>query len=548
MRTNRTILYCDNDSNHLDTLGNAIVATWKRLFSEDIVVKCCEDIRQDRDLKHNILSWKDVAKYDLLLLDIAWGPSDEPHGIEIANLIRAKYPEKPIIVFSGKVQLDDFKVLIPLGISGYLTKVDATAQSWCAQIRNVLARECEDKAGQVLYQKLRTLLAGDEAPWHADIVSTSASQVWRNESTTEKWTAFWTPWVSDIAKRKLTLPFKKMKDLFAGDELLTLSLDFSMRGHLDHVLYVYYTGYLLSHSIDNFRDYVLGAVKKLVGPDYDESKSENYWDMFQFAWLVCATLHDTAYPIEVLPNVRKRCEDIIKVCPFAEFNSKTPAKIETKRINWTESSASEAEGGFKDVLFKLTGDDQLFDWLRKNSKFKDSDGVSHFNHGIVSGILFLGEVSKWDELSGQPKELPVFNGWAATAMALHALKKAKSSKEHSVSLSVDPLSFLLLLSDELQVWNRNRPNENIVASGFRRIELTDLQVEGESISARLDYVPKPEMLVEDDDADGIINAANEKLQEENRLIDGYLDPRPYKVHIDNVVSQWDKSLTDIDIQ
>ncbi len=549
MNRARTILYCDDNPDDLRVHPPNIKNAWTEMFGDTIEIACCTDVVTDDTPSDDACTLTQVGEYDLVLLDIAWGASKQPHGVDIASMIREKYPELPIVVFSEEVTVKDFTALIPLRLSGYLTKADATAQSWCAQIRNVISRECEDTAGQALYQRLRALLARTPSPWCSETVSESASGVWRHDNIRAKWNAFWTPWTSGIADRRLTLAFRNMKVFFADEDLLALSLDVSMRGHLDHVLYVYYTGYLLSHSIPGFQDHVLNATRNLLGSEFQSGETEHYWGMFQFAWLVAATLHDTAYPLEVLPSMPSRANSIMQSCPYAKFDEENIPEITPQRINWKSGTAKSAAEGFRDVLSKLGGRSKTLSWIKKNAKFEDDNERERFNHGVASGIMFVAEAEEWEKLADQPPELRVFNRWAATAMALHAMKKAKHSEDHRLKLVEDPLSWLLAISDELQVWNRNRPNEVNATSGFSRIDLDDIGVSDGTIGARINYSPRTDLADKDSkESQEAIGKITESLQEDNRLLNAYIDPKPMKIEIENVVKKWSYDLPGIVIE
>ena len=528
MKRTTRLLFCDDEGDTRETYRKAVSSQWPLLFNEDVAFDVCEDIIVGRASSPN-KSLNEVGTYDALLLDLLWRdrPDGENHGVELFGLVRAKFPELPIIIVSEQATTAHFQKLIPLSISAYLSKQDTTVQTWCAEIKTALERAYVDRSGLPLYRTLRELLA-DPAAWNAEAVNDAASQVWRHESSHDKWNEFWDSMGTIVAQQKVKAPFDLMKDYFARSDLITLGALPSMRGHLEHVLYVYFTGYVISHKLPIFRSLVTTAAKNLLGAGFDESKSEQYWDLFQLAWLTSATLHDTGYSLELLPDVLRRVSGIQETFSFAA-GAPVPSDAGKCTFDWTKAQI--AKQAFQTTLnFFDYGDGS---WIADNAMFRNKRGEERINHGVASGALFIEKFhAKCQQLVEQQKELVLFFNWAGTAMALHSLKHAGSNQGIALRLTTDPLSFLLLLCDELQIWDRERPDAAKDSSVFRRVELTGLAIEDTRIVASVSHVPYA----------GVVpthrmhgESLDKAIIDDNEVLARYLDVGPISVEIKHTV-------------
>src|SRR4051794_38412614 len=102
------LLLCEDDPWERNNHPECIKELWKELFNEAIDIHSCSDIEDDEAPQAPSMSAAHVGDYDALLLDVWWGDSEQggtPHGVEIAEKVRRRYPELPIIIMSGKVRL-----------------------------------------------------------------------------------------------------------------------------------------------------------------------------------------------------------------------------------------------------------------------------------------------------------------------------------------------------------------------------------------------------------------------------------------------------------
>lgn len=532
------VLLCDDDQLDGEVFAEAITKNWNAMFHEPIAVERCTDIVEVAGTTQLTKNISDVGSYDAVLLDIVW-PKGEARGISIARDLRAKYPELPIVVFSENVTTSHFSELIPLGLAGYVTKNHEEVRSACAQVHEAIIKAHRDRGGQPLYKKLRAVVSMNPQPWCAECVGNAASAVWREDNPKAKWDAFWGPWLETIGKQSLFFPFDEMKRVFSSNDLLALGTIPAMRGHLEHVLHVYFTGYVLSHSIPSFREWVMGAVKDLIGRDYEHGKEEEYWGLFQFAWLAAATLHDAAYPLEILPDVLVRLQSIASTFPFASFDGGV-AVVSAQSVDLAQKGGDRAKKAFESILGVLYRGVAPPEWIIQQAVFAGGSGQRRFNHGVLAGAMYVAAAEKWEGFSGQSAQTPLFNRWAGVAMALHSLKMADEGAGVHIALRKDPLSFLLSLCDELQVWNRNRPDDTAGTGSFKRVELAELELSDDTVRARIDYVPYS----------GASQAERQRASEslvaritkDQQVLHRYWRSDPLKVLVTSRIAEWSVEL------
>lgn len=482
------ILYCDDNTTERQEWCKKVSEVWqdlrtRNLLSEDLELQTCADITDTKGVPDS-RSLSDVAGFDGFLLDLLW-PSqdldkDNPHGIEIAEELRKRYPEKAIMVFTVSARPEFFDRLLTAGICGYLRKGESF-HALCFQITDSMARHRKARGGQCLYMQLRELTSLGTS-WAAESVGTAATDVWNLNRSHDRWEAFWNAFQGPIATQRLSNVFSTMKEFFSAADLLMFGTLPGMRGHLDHVLNVYFTGYVISNTVPRFRQLAAAAAKRLFPDkhtDIDDDEPK-YWEHFQLAWLAAATLHDTAYPLEILPDLLGKSWGITEYFKDVLSDIGRTPKYLCPHVSDT---------GLNDisiVLGRLYDNGNLHELIQKNARFK-MHNAERINHGVASGLLFLTLANKAMNVKDPDRELETYLKWAATAMTLHSLKKPGSEAKISISLERDPLSYLLLACDEIQVWNRERPDASRMSSPFKGTDLTELSISDTSITACVDY-------------------------------------------------------------
>lgn len=536
------ILYCDDKPDDRKDWQENILTAWEmlktkdvKIIAEDLMLETCSDISLNHCTIPDARCVKDLGGFDGFLLDIYWDSKTSdpvPHGIDIAEILRKNFPEKPIMMFTIASDPILFNRLIGIDICGYLSKKE-TYDTLCLQIVESMGRALQVRGGQCLYKHLRQLSANNT--WSCDSVSTAASETWKLERSHDRWDAFWKSFEKPISEYRLTTPFANMLEFFKEADLLLLGTLPGMRGHLDHVLNVYFTGYVISNINSRFRSAAIAAAKRLF-PDKcaDISKNEEYyWGLFQLSWLAAATLHDTAYPLEILPDLMCKCREI---------SSHFKAILKEEKVSSIQKKAPSLEfieEGISNIatfIVKLR-DNNLFTFLKENSTF-EKDGVKRINHGVASGLLFMSHAKNSLMQKETPPELETYLMWAATAMSLHSLKIPGSKAKINLSLEKDPLSYLLMICDEIQVWERERPDTSKMKSPFKSTDLVDFKVTQSNIDATVNYAlyNGTEISKQFDDFRKQLNIS---IEHDGTILGKYIDGCGLKVCIKQTVSSED---------
>ncbi len=482
------ILFCDDSPDDRRRWCKNLTEVWQQLraehvLGEELELQTCADITEAVGAPDS-RTYTDVAGFDGILLDILWktqdAECDEPRGLEIAEELHKRYPEKPLIAFTVSTDPRYFHRLVHAGICGYLRKGEGYP-ALCFQIMECMDRHRKARGGQCLYKQLRELTSPGKG-WAAESVGDAATEVWNLDRSHDRWDAFWNAFQAPIASQRLTAVFSKMRVFFGGADLLMLGTLPGMRGHLDHVLNVYFTGYVISNKVPQFRMAAAAAAKRLfpdkqADVDADECR---YWEMFQLAWLAAATLHDTAYPLEIQPDLLRKCWDVR--APFADVLSDIGESPSLSCPGLSSSGLHELGV----VLGRLYGRGDLSELVSECGKFT-LNGVDRVNHGVAGGLLLLALARDAMAVKDADPDLELYLKWAAAAIALHSLKKPGSEMGVSISLERDPLSYLLLACDEIQVWDRERPDASRMSSPFKGTDLSSLSITDDSVTACVDY-------------------------------------------------------------
>jgi hypothetical protein len=306
---------------------------------------------------------------------------------------------------------------------------------------------------------------------------------------------------------------------------------------------VYFTGYVISHRVPEFRQYALDAIRSLLHNDYRDNEKDLHWDSFQVSWLTAATLHDAAYPLEILPDVAREASRIQGIFPFAQITPQIPPLV-PQGFAWNGEEGRAGGEALDTVFRRLYDDEKLASFVKDNTIYPLAGPSRRFNHGVASGAYFMDKAQSWAKL---PKAIALpFLQWTATAMSLHALKHAAKPNGVNLSLKRDPLAFLLALCDELQVWNRTRPDETPASSDFRRVELVALEISGNKVAATIEYDFFP--LIDPERRKKAVATVRSRLNKDQQLLQDYLKPTPLGIEIRSRIREPHEDLPPITLE
>ena len=543
--SNYRILVCDDDGLWRNAIHDHMPKMWKDLLSEDVHFEVCSDLVEEQATRP-VMSFSELSNYDALVLDLFWKDLDKSgeegrHGLTLCQKIRDRYPDLPIVIVSAKANRKHLALLMEHDVCGYLSK-GSSLPPICVGIANAIHRSILDRSSRVLYQTVRKTASLSSA-WNAARVQNAASAVWRREGNHDKWRGFWDVWNRSLSAKHLRLPIDVLRDYFQENDLMILGVHPGMRGHLEHVLHVYFTGYVISHACPALRATAANAAKLLLGSDFDPKLQEEYWSNFQIAWLVCATLHDTGYCVELLPELHQKVRNLINTFPFVK-TQEFKESWDCTEILW--DTIPQCKEALERIPILLRYERYDASWITRNVIFKDpKTGVQRCNHGVASALLFLSRLHQnCEQLKRDNKSLFTFLEWAGVSMTFHSLKYQGRASGVKLVLTVDPLSTLLLLCDELQLWDRERPDQVRESNPFRRVSLTNLEIDDNAISAEVTYTPFSGSL---DNPVPLINKLEGQIQKDKELLASYLQVSPLKVSISSRIQGWEEQLPKLDL-
>lgn len=250
------------------------------------------------------------------------------------------------------------------------------------------------------------------------------------------------------------------------------------RDHFTHSVNVFLLGLAIYNKNEKYRSaFEKKGLNKQIYPDsYDTAHEE-----FFYRWGIAALFHDIAYPIEITFNQLKRylnfisvkCgitekvleasvfiknTDVFNLLPqmkpkkefFNEFFEKHP-DFSQFHINSLSLIAKEISNSIGVDFDKIK--DEMFNYVNK------MDEGGHVDHGYYSALIVLRwfyQLMLTQEWNPIYFYFPVVN--ASTAIILHNYYKYGLMNEpfnlKKLDVEQHPLSYLLILCDELQDWNR----------------------------------------------------------------------------------------------
>jgi len=251
---------------------------------------------------------------------------------------------------------------------------------------------------------------------------------------------------------------------FIQFEKVLYGTDEHYRDHVDHVLQVWAMGIsLISHNNllanDNYQlckdDFHFQLDVPVV--DFQEdiafekiSQSE-LWSM----WTIIALCHDLGYPIEKTAKINLQAKKIISHfgnMNFSELNYSFDifnTFLVDKFLNVISSKAVFSESGEKHTMIQ--------------TKYRDkfSKSLEDYKHGIFSSLLLYKNLTFFLEtdyfVSKSQLDKEDIRQFFIRKEILRSIASHTCPKVYHINLNT--LSFLLILCDELQEWNRPNFNE-----------------------------------------------------------------------------------------
>lgn len=275
---------------------------------------------------------------------------------------------------------------------------------------------------------------------------------------------------------KLSTSFDKIRKAssFGIDEITSYFRDFiefekvlygtdeHYRDHVDHVLQVWAMGIsLISHNDLLMNDkYQLNKADfhfQINGDEvqndevFEELSQSELWSM----WTIIALCHDLGYPIEKTAKINLQAKRIISHfgnMNFSELNYSFDifnTFLVDKFLNVISSKA----------VFSESGDMHTMIQTKYRDKFSKS--LEDYKHGIFSSLLLYKNLTFFLEtdyfVSKSHLEKEDIRQFFIRKEILRSIASHTCPKVYHINLNT--LSFLLIICDELQEWNRPNFNE-----------------------------------------------------------------------------------------
>lgn len=268
----------------------------------------------------------------------------------------------------------------------------------------------------------------------------------------------------------------KYLDDFVDFEAVLYGMDNHYRDHINHVIQVWTLGLSLidnnhfemndgykAHEEVDFHYLFEDNQNDIKENDNDKKKEENnylkiskseIWAM----WTIIALCHDLGYPIEKSSKINKKTKQIINHFGSIQFTeldynfSILNTFLVEKFLDITSSKV--------DPLDKPEHPDKQFR-TSIQTKYRDklSKSLEDYKHGLFSSLLLFKDLTYFletDYFVGKPLENEDARQFYIRKEILRSIAGHTCPKLYHINLNT--LSFLLILCDELQEWNR--PNFN----------------------------------------------------------------------------------------
>ena len=300
---------------------------------------------------------------------------------------------------------------------------------------------------------------------------------------------------------------RNLLKLLVKTEPLNVAAKTKAWGHLRHVINVFWLGYFILNCTQVER----GALIAYVLDDDRSDDPQKDWQRVNFAWLVAALFHDVGLFGE---RFSRLFDESVKAC-HAYGAGEAGVQMEPPN-KCTATVRFDCRKAMEDALNTLSrsGQGEEARWLTvletaiKKPTAEDEATVVRIDHGIFSSAVILSNL----ESAGLGAALPA----AARAAALHNyanLQHTIGAEPPKLSALHSPLSCLLVLCDQVEVWDRRTGLESkLKGLEISGAELAGLEVQTDgSVILNIAYHPYRSALPVAAELDRLEHALTEKL-------------------------------------
>lgn len=231
-----------------------------------------------------------------------------------------------------------------------------------------------------------------------------------------------------------------------------------LRDHVNHSVYVYLLGLLLmkeTNCID------------LVDP---------------LCWKIASLLHDIGYPLQLFSSSIKEYLVLFRnhKLKMSGFQAPLEYSVSLKGLEVLKFSDSDAFT----VIENRLGDWGIHQNLR--SIWEEQQKQGKLNHGILSALITINLIdSLYEKNNEEHEEHRIIDGvdWGKYCFETQVLPAVAAISLHdilddveSISLEDSRIAYFLVLSDNLQQWNRYQPGRKACSPSSVNIEFCNSQI------------------------------------------------------------------------
>ena len=272
---------------------------------------------------------------------------------------------------------------------------------------------------------------------------------------------------------------KTLLDLLADHEIYTGSLLQKHRDHYSHSVYVFSIGLALFQKNENIREQFIFA--------YNEG--ERSLENFLYRWGTASLFHDIGYPFEIAAKSIVEYSNRLfgsnpQHVPTSSIDTEKLIKFNKEEEKWLETLYSDEEKNYQNVhelliptIKKMTNES------RENIEAQLtllSNSSKSYDHGYNSAILLVKSLVKSKNCNKIDLEIILE---AAVAALMHCgFYKFGLGESKIISIKDNVIAFLLMLCDDLQIFDRQGYGRDTVGEPLSRDCFIDISEDKKQIT------------------------------------------------------------------
>lgn len=405
----------------------------------------------------------------------------------LLDITEAKYPPTPVIVYTGKESLNS--------IVEYQDKIcdfwQKNREPLDGELLEFRVRKIKEQGGRehpvpyvisVIMSRLDEIERTGNSPIWADDIRSLASGYMQFVERADRIETAKTSLLSIAGRLNISESITSALESLMRIDVPSSSLLPGVRPHLEHSLNTFLLGYYLLNLTEIDWQTILQEsdvhykkdLSYALANGQDPADASNYaYECLNKAWFVASILHDIGIVVQYYNRMSNEMQELVNGLKIAN-NVRKVASLNLIRVEDLWRRAARAGGR-----------DEVREFVTTNLPKTD--------HGIASA-LFIGSRC-YDEALGVVKNEEVLGylGTAAEAVAIH--NGTTHSKCPKISISCEPIMFLLGLCDAIQAWDRDPIAVSLIREWqIARVFLTRLVAQprrtgGPSVTADIRYLP-----------------------------------------------------------